>query len=134
MGERLILRAFVVWLVLIGVEIAHGVARALWLVPIAGDFRARQIGVLTGSILNFAVAALFIGWIRPGSARAAWQVGIAWLALTVAFEVLFGRLVARASWSRIGSDYDLLHGGLLPFGLLLLTLAPLLTAKWRHVL
>jgi hypothetical protein len=40
----------------------------------------------------------------------------------------------HASWSRIASDYNLLRGGLLPIGLLVLTAAPLIAAKIRHVL
>jgi hypothetical protein len=40
----------------------------------------------------------------------------------------------QASWQRIESDYDLAHGGLLPIGFVLLGLAPLITAKFRHVL
>jgi hypothetical protein len=34
----------------------------------------------------------------------------------------------HASWQAIGSDYDVIHGGLLPIGLVLLALAPLITA------
>ena len=105
-------RGAAVWCVLIAIEIAHGVARAVWLVPLVGDWRSRQIGVGTGTIINFAVAALFIRWIHPRSGGGALRVGALWLLLTLAFELAFGRFVARASWQRIGSDYDLLHGGL----------------------
>jgi hypothetical protein len=60
------------------------------------------------------------------------MVGIMWFLLTLTFEIVFGRLVMHASWQRLGSDYDLVHGGLLPLGLLLLAAAPLITAKlWR---
>jgi hypothetical protein len=61
-------------------------------------------------------------------------VGVLWLILTLTFEVAFGRVVMHASWQRIGSDYDLPHGGLLPIGLVLLALAPLIAAKVRRVL
>jgi hypothetical protein len=57
-----------------------------------------------------------------------------WLILTLVFEIAFGRAVMHATWQRIGSDYDLAHGGLLPIGLLLLALAPLITAKARNIL
>jgi hypothetical protein len=129
-----VLRSAAIWFVLIGAEIIHGVARTLWLVPIVGDFRSRQIGVFTGSMMNLAVAALFIRWIHPTRIVDAVIVGITWLALTVTFEVAFGRVVMQASWQRIGSDYDLIHGGLLPIGLLILALAPFITAKVRHLL
>jgi hypothetical protein len=129
-----LLRCVAIWFVLIGAEIIHGIARTLWLVPIVGDFRSRQIGVVTGSAMNLVVAALFIRWIHPTRIVDAVIVGITWLALTLTFEVAFGRAVMQASWQRIGSDYDLGHGGLLPIGLLILALAPYITAKMRHLL
>ena len=61
------------------------------------------------------------------------RAGLIWLVLTLAFEILFGRFVAGASWERLWSDYNLLQGGLLPIGLLVLTVAPLLAARWRGV-
>ena len=60
--------------------------------------------------------------------------GFVWLVLTLAFEIAFGRYVVHAPWSRIASDYNLLQGGLLPIGLLVLTAAPLIAGKVRNVL
>ena len=127
-------RGIAVWFVLIGAEFVHGIARAIWLVPVVGDFQSRQIGVLTGTIINLTVAALFIRWIHPTRVADALAVGVIWFILTLTFEIAFGRAVMRASWQRIGSDYDLIQGGLLPIGLVLLALAPLITAKIRRVL
>lgn len=127
-------RAIAVWVLLIAAEVLHGIARALWLVPVAGDVHARQIGVFTGSTIVLAVAAMLIRWIRPRRVRDALSVGVLWLLLTLGFEVAFGRLAAGASWDRIASDYDLTRGGLLSLGLIVLTLAPLLAARWRGVL
>ena len=126
-------RGGAVWLMLMGAEFMHGIARAIWLVPVVGDFHARQIGVFAGTIINLTMAALFIRWIRPIRAADALAVGIRWLILTLVFEIAFGRAVIHATWQRIGSDYDLAHGGLLPIGLLLLALAPLITAKARNM-
>lgn len=120
-------------MMLMGAEVMHGIARAIWLVPVVGDFHARQIGVFTGTIINLTMGALFIRWIRPIRSADALAVGIMWLILTLVFEIAFGRAVMHATWQRIGSDYDLAHGGLLPIGLLLLALAPLITAKARNM-
>jgi hypothetical protein len=130
----LILRGAAVWLVIMAVEVAHGVARTLLLAPIVGDFRARQIAVFTGSALILAVAALFIRWMKPAGLRGALAIGAIWLVLTLAFEVAFGRFVVRATWSRIVSDYDLAHGGLLPVGLLIETCAPAIAARFCGML
>ena len=130
----MILRGVAVWLVIMAVEVVHGIARTLLLAPVVGDFRARQIAVFTGSALILAVAALFIRWMKPVRLGDALAIGAVWLVLTLAFEVAFGRFVVQATWSRIASDYDLAHGGLLPIGLLVETLAPAIAARFRRLL
>jgi hypothetical protein len=37
-----LLRALVVWLVIMGVEFIHGILRTLYLASLVGDFRSRQ--------------------------------------------------------------------------------------------
>ena len=58
-------------------------------------------------------------------------VGFLWLVLTLAFEVAYGRIVVGASWERIAADCNVLEGGLLPFGMLVLLLSPLIAGKVR---
>ncbi len=127
----ILLRALAVWLVIMCVEFIHGVLRAMYLAPLVGDFQARQISVLSDSLLILIIAYLFVRWIRADTIRALLMVGLVWLALTVAFELSFGPFSLGLSWERIASDYDVLHGGLLPFGLIVLTLSPLIAAKLR---
>ena len=123
-------RAVAVWLVIIAAETLHGIARTLWLAPIVGDFRARQIAVFTGTIIILTVTAIFIRWLEPPTWRAALAIGGLWLALTLAFEIGLGRATG-ASWDRITEDYDPRRGGLLAIGMLVLVLAPLVAAHFR---
>jgi hypothetical protein len=124
-------RAFAVWLLLIVAEILHGIARGVFLVPHVGEFRSNQIGVFTGSIIILAIALVFVRWIGATRTTDLLAVGFLWLALTLAFEVAFGRFVVEASWERLAADYNVLEGGLLPFGMLVLLLSPLIAAKVR---
>jgi hypothetical protein len=126
-------RAIAVWLGLIGAEIVHGIVRSIVLLPRVGDTRARQIGVFTGSLVNLGVTHLFIEWIGVKTVRALIGLGMVWAALTVVFELTFGRLVMRSSWRRIRSDYDLAHGGLLPIGLVALAGSALAAAQIRRM-
>jgi hypothetical protein len=126
-----LLRASAVWLVIVAIESAHGTLRELFLAPAVGDFRARQIAVFTGSLLILGVACLFVRWIRAGSTSRLLAVGLLWLFLTLLFEFGLGLFVLSYSWERMASDYDLSRGGLMPFGLVLLTLAPLIAARRR---
>lgn len=124
------LRTIVVWFVLMGAETVHGIFRRLLLEPAVGDFRARQISVFTGSLLILAIAYLFVPWLRARSTKPLLLIVVVWLALTVTFEVLLGRLM-HLSWQRILSDYNLPDGGFMPIGLLILLLAPLIAARLR---
>ena len=127
----MILRAVLVWLVLIGVEFVHGILRTVFLAPYTGDFRARQISVFTGSCLIVGIAYLFARRLRAGNAKSLLFVGILWLVLTVGFEFGFGYFVVGRSWEDLACDYDLARGGLLPIGLVVLALSPLIAARLR---
>lgn len=126
------LRAFAVWLVIIFVESVHGTLRQLFLVPVLGDFRARQVSVLTGSLLIFLVAWLFIRWLGATGRRALLGIGLLWVVLTVVFEIALGRLLGF-EWRRLFEDYDLPHGGLMGLGLVVMLFTPLLAARLRKV-
>lgn len=127
------LRAFGAWFVLIGVEFIHGAVRTIFLAPRVGDFQARQIGVFIGSLLIVAVACLTIRWIGVMTRRSLIAIGVLWFALTVAFELGFGHYAFGRSWASLASDYNVLEGGLLPFGLVVLLLSPLIAAKLRKL-
>jgi hypothetical protein len=124
-------RALSVWLLLICAESVHGVLRQVWLVPLVGDFRSRQIGVFTGSILVFLMTLLCIRWIGTTRTRGLIAMGAAWVVLTLAFEFTLGRALG-ADWRRLFADYDLVHGGLMPLGLAVMLLSPLGAARLRH--
>jgi len=102
-------------------------------VPVVGDFRSRQIGVFTGSLIILAIALLFVRWIRAIRPSQLFGIGVLWLALTVAFEMLFGRFVVGATWETLAADYNILGGGLLPFRMVVLLLAPWIAGKVRGV-
>ena len=125
------IRGLVVWLVIIAAEIVHGILRAVVLVPVVGEFRSNQIGVFTGSLIILVIAWLSIRWIGTSRRSDLIMVGSFWLALTFAFELLFGRLVMNLSWKRLLADYNLLAGGLMPLGLLVLLFAPWTASKMR---
>ena len=125
------IRGLVVWIVIIAAEIVHGILRAVALIPIVGGFRSNQIGVFTGSLIILVIAWLSIRWIGASRNSDLMMVGSLWLALTLAFELLFGRLVMNLSWQRLLADYNLLAGGLMPLGLLALLFAPWIASKTR---
>jgi hypothetical protein len=126
-------RSLAVWLLLIAAEILHGILRAILLVPFVGDFRSRQIGVFTGSLIILAIALAFVRWIGATRSSQLLGIGVMWLILTLAFEILFGMFVVGTSWERLAADYNILEGGLLPFGMIFLAMSPWIAGKVRGV-
>ncbi|HLV01160.1 MAG TPA: hypothetical protein VKZ59_07835 [Acidobacteriota bacterium] len=132
-SQALITRSLIVWLVIIFLEFLHGFARAIFLEPYVGDLRARQIGVIIGSLLILAIAFAFSRWISATSRKQLLAVGILWVGLTLVFEIIFGRFVMELSWERLLSDYNPLQGGFLALGIIVLLLSPLAAAKLRRI-
>ena len=124
-------RALAIWLVLICAEILHGIARGIFLVPHVGEFRSNQIGVFTGSIIILFIALAFVRWIGASRTTDLLAVGFLWLVLTLAFEVWFRAFCPGGIWERLAADYNVLEGGLLPFGMLVLMFSPLIAGKLR---
>lgn len=128
---RIVVRSLAIWLVLIVAEIIHGILRAVLLVPHVGEFRSNQIGIFTGSAIIILIAFFTIRWIGAKRKPELLAVGFIWLLLTVAFEILFGRFVMGLTWERIGADYNVAEGGLMPIGLLMLFFSPMIASRLR---
>jgi hypothetical protein len=87
--------------------------------------------VFTGSAIILGIAYMTLRWIGAKRSNEFLPVGLVWLLLTLAFEVLFGRFVVGLTWERITSDYNLLKGGLMPLGLLVPFTSPMIAARLR---
>lgn len=125
------LRALAVWLLIFAVEVAHGVLRTLYLVPLVGDLRSRQVGVAVGAVLILLVTWLTVKWIAPRTPRERRGVGVLWVMLMIGAEVAVGRLAFGYPWARITEDFDPTRGGFLALGMLVLYLAPGWMARLR---
>ena len=125
-------RGLLAWMLIILAETAHGMLRELFIAPAIGDLRARQVGVLVGSVIVLAVAWLTARWLDARSRRLQFMVGAQWVALTLSFEILLGRAIGT-SWERIASDFNPVRGGFMLAGLAVLFFAPRIAAKLRGV-
>ncbi len=127
----ILLKAALIWLLIAGAEILHGILRVRLLNRRVGDHHARQIGVLSGSGIIVIIAWFSVPWLGTSTTQELVTVGFQWLILMLGFEITFGRLVSRASWQRIAADFNFRKGGLLSIGMLVLLFAPLIVGKLR---
>lgn len=124
--------AALAWMLMMLAETGHAAVREIWLAPSLGALRARQFGVLIGSIIVLLIAWACSRWIQAESRRAQLVVGGFWVALTLVFEFAVGRAM-HLGWPRILSDYDPTQGGFMLLGLAVMILAPLWVSRWPGV-
>lgn len=125
----MIVRAILIWLLLMAAESAQGALRRFLTDPDV-EFAARQVSVVVGVMIMFAVTGLLFPIMRIRTDRGALAVGLLWACLTFLFEIGLGRATG-ASWSRLWSDYDLAHGGLMGLGLVAMALIPWIVFRLR---
>jgi len=124
------MRASLVWMLMMLAETGHGVVREVFIAPVIGGMRARQLGVLIGCVLIFVIAWLTARWMGASSKRQQFRVGAYWAILTLIFEFSLG-LALGMSWTHIFADYNPLRGGYMLFGLAFMFLTPWITRKLR---
>ena len=126
-------KAFVLWLVILPVAIGNGILRELVLIPALG----RPIGLTASgialSLLILGIALLGAPWYGALHARKYWHIGALWLALTVAFEFGFGRLVQHETWDELLHAYTFSGGNIWPAVLVMVFIAPRLAARARRI-
>lgn len=124
MHDNMILKYTIAWLGLVIVAILNGVIREKGYKKYLSELRAHQISTLTGIILFGAcIYILSLVW-KIQSAGQALTIGLIWLALTVAFEFIFGHFVMKHPWSKLLHDYNILKGRLWLLILVWTTIAP----------
>jgi hypothetical protein len=123
-------RATLTWMLIMLVETGHGAAREIFIAPLIGGLRARQLGVLVGSMLVLLLAWSCSRWLAADDRRSQLVVGALWVALTLVFEFSLGRAMG-ITWPRLFSDYNPALGGFMLAGLAVMFLAPMLTSRKR---
>lgn len=124
-------RALAAWFFIAVAESIHGTLRRIFILPLIGDLRAHQVGMLVASVIIFAIAWACIRWIGARTFSEQLKVGAFWVALMAIFEVCLG-LAFGYSQELILSDYNVAEGRLMIFGMTFMLFAPALAAKARR--
>lgn len=129
----MILRALLVWFLLLLVAILNGGFREAVLVPRLGSATAHVMSAALLSAAVLVVAWLTVPWIGPQHPSEAWRVGLLWVVLTLAFEFLAGHYLFGQSWSQLLADYNVAAGRIWPLVLLVIALSPWLVFRFSSL-
>lgn len=121
------------WFVMLLVSIANGAARDLTYGKHMSELAAHQLSTVTSVLSLGAVIWLFVRFYSPSSARQAITIGLAWAALTLAFEFLFFHFVGGHSWSELLANYNIFEGRVWVVVLLWVAAAPYVFFHFRRL-
>ena len=125
-------RALLTWGVLLVAAIANGALRRGVYAASMSELLAHQISCFTGIAL-FAILIWVVSRRWPFRSRAqALRIGILWLVMTVAWELLFGHYVFGWPWARLWHDYEFWTGRLWVVVLASLVILPVLIETMDH--
>ena len=125
------LKYILAWFPMVVIAIANGLLRESWYGKHVSELAAHQISSLIGIILFGVYIWLVVRFWRPASPGQAIAIGLLWLVMTIAFELLFGHYVAGHSWQHLFHDYNLLAERIWLLVLLWVAVAPYLFHRLR---
>lgn len=125
------LKALVLWFGILVLAVLNGMLREGMLIPAFGDFIAL---ILSGALLAFCifvVAWLAVPWWGSLTATQWWWVGAFWFALTIVFELGFGRFAQHKAWVELLEAYTFAGGNIWPLVLAATLVSPRFAAGVR---
>jgi heme/copper-type cytochrome/quinol oxidase subunit 3 len=122
-------RALAFWSHILVFAFANGALREGVLVPAWGVRTGQAASVVILSTVVLVMARLFVRRAGVARDRDALAVGLAWLALTLAFEFGFGR-ARGVPWQTLLHDYDVSAGRIWPVVLACTFLGPFIALRF----
>ena len=89
---------------------------------------------LSGVLLSIWILSISIAltpWFGTLTTAQSLSIGLSWVAMTVVFELVFGRVVQRKEWSTLLAAYTFKDGNVWPLVLVVTFLAPFLAGQLR---
>ena len=127
----MVIRAIVIWLVLLTVAVLNGGFREGVLVPRLGRAVAQGVSTLMLSALIVVIGWISLPWIAPSTLQEAWTIGLMWVALTLAFEFLAGHFIFGKPWQELLADYNLFAGRIWVMVLIVTLMTPVMAFTRR---
>jgi low affinity Fe/Cu permease len=120
----MILRFALAWIPMVFIAIANGAMREFTYGKRMSELAAHQISTITALFFFGIYIFILTRFWRIESPGQAITIGLVWLALTVAFEFIFGHYVAGHSWERLFRDYNIFAGRIWILVLIWITIGP----------
>ena len=114
------------WIPGIPIAIVNGLLRNSLYRQFLNELHAHQLSAVSFAMFFGIYVWFVIKWLKLSSSQDALGLGLIWLALTIAFEFLFGHFVMGNPWSKLYHDYNLFAGRVWVLVLLWIAIAPII--------
>ena len=128
---RLALELIVLGFTLAGAETLQGIVRNACVAPRLGTKKAKQLSLISGTLILFVICYFWIPNLGIDSVGALLAVGLFLAIFMGLFDIVLGRYIMKLRWKIVLRDFDLRQGNYLPVGLLILSVMPLTVMKLR---
>ncbi len=126
---RLVLELIVLGFTLAGAETLHGIVRNAVVAPRLGTKKAKQLSLISGTLILFVICYFWIPNLGIDAAGALLAVGLFLAIFMGLFDIVLGRYIMKLRWRIVLRDFDLRQGNYLLVGLLILSGIPLMVMK-----
>ena len=113
------------WIPGIPIAIVNGLLRNSLYRQVLNELHAHQLSAVSFAVFFGIYVWFVLKWLKLSSNQDALRHGLAWLALTIAFEFLFGHFVMGNPWSVLFNDYNLFAGRVWTRVLIWIAIAPI---------
>ena len=120
------------WLIILPFMIVNGIFRELVIKSFVSPAVAEAISVALGITIVVLVTRWVLRPLAGKSVAALVRASVTLVALTVAFEFLFGHYVDRKSWSELAANYEIWNGKLWPVALAVIAAMPFVWGRWSR--
>ncbi|MGE0559863.1 MAG: hypothetical protein AB7E73_14295 [Burkholderiales bacterium] len=129
MSVDLALQLLSLCVLLAAAETLHGIFRAAVLVPRIGKKPALKVAIVSGSLLALGLCWWRVPALGVTATLPLLAIGGVLAVFMAAFDILLGRWLLKRPWSRAFEDFNPATGNYLLFGILLLTVFPLIVMR-----
>ena len=129
----LLLKIAAIWLLIALAAIINGAVRDKLVAPTVGSGIALPLSGFSLALIVFAATYQTLPWLGLRSENDYLLIGSLWVAMTLAFEYLFGHYVMAKSWDDIHDGFNPRGGNLFLMVLLVTAAAPWCAAKLQNL-
>jgi len=129
MNSYFIVKIICFYILVASFETLNGIARTVWLNKRLGILMAKRVSMLPALFLCLMACYFYVPVTGITTDNGLILLGVSLSLFMLMFDIVLGRLVAKAAWSVILDELNIFKGNLPGLGMAVMAFCPLLSSK-----